>query len=74
MICKPCREVVHEKCDGVLRHPSYCDCQHRGFIMAVERIDKAMLAASYAVESIVQNRMWETSPGMPEPESVGEGQ
>lgn len=26
--------------------------------------------AAYAVESNVQNRMWETSPGMPEPEEV----
>lgn len=28
-------------------------------------------SAAYAVESMVQNRIWETSPGMPEPESAG---
>lgn len=27
-------------------------------------------AAAYAVESIVQNRIWETSSGMPDPEAV----
>jgi hypothetical protein len=26
--------------------------------------------AAYAVESIVQNRLWETTPGMPDPDSV----
>ena len=33
---------------------------------AWERVD----AALYAVESDVQNRQWETSPGMPDPASV----
>lgn len=27
-------------------------------------------AAAYDVESIMQNRMWETQPGMPDPEEA----
>lgn len=35
---------------------------------AWERID----AASYAMESDIQNRIWETSEGMPDPDSLEE--
>jgi len=35
---------------------------------AWEKID----AAAYAMESDIQNRMWETSAGMPDPDALGD--
>lgn len=29
MICLPCSEGHHERCPGIIKHPSHCDCQHR---------------------------------------------
>lgn len=46
MICKSCRDGDHERCDGVTRHPTYCDCHHRpGFTATIKRLNEQMLAA-----------------------------